>query len=407
MTDLELAAPDVASANDTRALPPGFEFRGLPTRVVLRAGAVDDLEAELRAVGIRKAMLVCGRRTAASPLGALVRRVQAIAAVVDDVVEHSDCAHVEVVARRAAEAGIDGLVAVGGGSASDTAKAIAIVLAEGAPLARHANVFTPPDHYVQQALAQPKLPIVVVPTTASAAEVTPGLGVRAANGRKLLFWDAKLAPRTILLDPLANVDVPVGVMASTGMNAVAHCIEGLYSRVRNPISDALALGGLRALHQAMPAMVRDPTSVTARADVLAGAHLSGMVIANARVGIHHGICHGLGSLGGLPHGIANAVLLPHAMGFNAAVAGPPLRRAAEAMGVAVADLSDAQAVQRAIDAVVALQRTLGVPTRLRDTGLDRGLFGALADLAMGDRGLYFNPRRATREDVLALLEAAW
>ena len=192
-------------------------------------------------------------------------------------------------------------------------------------------------------------------------------------------------------------------MATTAMNAVAHCIEGLYSRVRNPISDALALGGLRALCAGMPAMVRDPGSVTARSDVLIGANLSGMVIANARVGVHHGICHGLGSLGGLPHGVANAILLPHAMRFNRDIAAAPLTVAAQAMGCAAADATPAAAIER----IVALQRAAQVPTRLRDVGLERTLFPQLVKLALGDRGLYFNPRPATAEDVRDLLEAAW
>lgn len=402
----DLMPPSLASLPSA---PAAFEFHGLPTRVVLRAGAAAELHPELQAAGIARAMLICGPRTARSQLVAKVRETSgaSIVAIANDVVEHSDAAWVEQTAARAAEARIDGLLAIGGGSASDTAKAIAIVLAEGAPLARHANVFTPPDRYVQQPLPHPKLPIVVVPTTASAAEVTPGLGIRNDEGRKLLFWDVKLAPRTIVLDPRANVEVPVAVMATTGMNALAHCVEGLYSRVRNPLSDALAIAGLRQLHSALPAMVREPRSVEARAAVLVGAHLSGRVIVNARVGIHHGICHALGAVGGLSHGVANAVLLPHAMRFNAEVAALQLAQAAEAMRIDVRGLSPAQAAHEAIDAVVALQNALGVPMRLRDTGLDRALLPRLSALAMGDRGLYFNPRRASRDDVHALLEAAW
>jgi alcohol dehydrogenase len=384
---------------------PAFTYGGLATRVVMRAGAVDDLAQELDMAGITRAMLVCGPRTARSQLMPRIReRIgDRLVAMFDDVTQHADVAAVEHAAARASGARIDGLLAVGGGSASDSAKAIAIVLAEGGPLARHANLFTPPDRYVQRTLPHPKLPLIVVPTTASAAEVTPGLGIRAADGRKLLFWDPKLAPRTIVLDPLANVEVPAEVMATTGMNAVAHCVEGLYSRVHNPISDALAIAGLRALGAGLPAMVREPSSVEARAQVLTGAHLSGMVIANARVGIHHGVCHGLGSLGGLSHGVANAILLPHAMRFNRAVAYEALVTVAKAMG-----RDDAHATpDAAIECIVELQHAARVPTRLRDAGLDRSLFPQLVALALGDRGLYFNPRPASGDDVLALLEAAW
>lgn len=384
---------------------PAFVYSGLATRVVLRAGAIDDLAQDLDLAGITRAMLVCGPRTARShPMRQIRERVgERIVASFDDVAEHSDVAAVERAAERARDARSDGLLAVGGGSASDSAKAIALLLAEGGPLARHANVFTPPDHYVQRPLPHPKLPLVVVPTTASAAEVTPGLGIRAADGRKLLFWDPRLAPHTIVLDPLANVEVPAEIMATTGMNAVAHCVEGLYSRVHNPVSDALAVAGLHHLCAGIPAMVREPSSVAARAQVQMGAYLSGMVIANARVGIHHAICHGLGSLGRLAHGVANAILLPHAMRFNRAVASDALAVVAKAMGC-----DDARATpDAAIECVIELQRAARVPTRLRDAGLDRSLFPRLVELALGDRGLYFNPRLASADDVGALLEAAW
>lgn len=388
-----------------------FEYAGLPTRVVLAAGAVDRMAEFVDAAGGSRVMLVCGGRTGRTRL---VERVKAalgarLAVAFDAIVEHSGTRIVEEGARLAAQAGVDLLLAVGGGSASDTAKAIAILLAEGGPLARHHTVFVPPDRYIQQPLPNPKLPIIAIPTTLSAAEVTPGLGIRSeADGKKLLFWDIKLAPRLIILDPQANLEVPVTLMASTGMNAFAHCIEGLYSKVRNPISEGLALQGIRLLHEALPAVARAPQDTEARGRALVGAHLSGLVIANARVGIHHGVCHCLGALGGLPHGVANSVFLPHAMRYNLEVAAGQLKLAALAMGLDARDLPDREAALLAIEATVEMQRAIGVPTRLRDTGLDRALFAAIADHALVDRGLFFNPRPTKSAGaVVELLEQAW
>jgi alcohol dehydrogenase class IV len=188
------------------------------------------------------------------------------------------------------------------------------------------------------------------------------------------------------------------------MNALAHCIEGLYSRVRNPISEGLALQGLRLLDPALRAVhdaTTDESHGRARLDALVAAHISGLVISNARVGIHHGVCHVLGALGGLPHGVANSVLLPHAIRFNRDVAAEPLRLAGQALGCG----GDGESV--AVH-VAGLQRAIGVPARLRDTGLERALLPAIAHEAMGDRGLYFNPRAVSGpEEVMALLEAAW
>ena len=141
---------------------------------------------------------------------------------------------------------------------------------------------------------------------------------------------------------------------------------------------------------------------------MVGAHVSGMVIANARVGIHHGVCHCLGARGGLPHGVANAVFLPHAMRYNLQVAASQLKLAGLAMGFDVRNLPDAAAALQAVEATEAMQRVLGVPTRLRDTGIDRALFPEIAAHAMGDRGLFFNPRPTASADVVVgLLEQAW
>lgn len=387
-----------------------FAWQGFPTRVVMAPGAAGNLAAEIDRLGVKRVMLVSGTRTARS--SRVRRAVDAlggrIAVRFCDVPAHSGEDLVMAGARAARENDVDGLLAIGGGSASDTAKAIAIVLAEGGGIADHANIFYPPDRYEQKVLPRPKLPIIAVPMTASAAEVTPGLGIRARDGHKLVFWDGNVVPRAIVLDAELCLDMPVAVMASTAMNAFAHCVEGLYSRVGNPISAALALHGARLLHDALPAMVADPDDVSARGQVMAAAHLSGHVIANARVGLHHAICHGLGSIGGLSHGDANSIMLPHVMRYNRRAAGPQLAMLAEAMGLASRGAGLGSAVDAAIDGVEKLQQDARVPTRLRDAGFDRGLAPRVALKTLSDRGAYFNPIVAPPvADVEALIEAAW
>jgi alcohol dehydrogenase len=387
-----------------------FQYTSPLQRFVFEPGAVDKLVGEVRALGASRALVVCGGNTRRSRLFARVTEQlgDLWVATFDQVVEHSSTRLVTEGAERAREAEIDALVAVGGGSASDTAKAVAILLAEGGRIEDHASRFEPPDRFFSRELHRPKLPVIAIPTTASAAEVTPGLGIRASDGTKLLFWDIKLASRVILLDPVANLEVPVALMASTAMNGFAHCAEGLYSRLRNPISEGLALQGARLFAKAVPAMVAEPDNPDHRGQVLAAAALSGMVISNARVGIHHAVCHCLGALGGLSHGVANAIMLPHALRYNVDVAAGELRGLAEALGVPVAGKSDAFAAEAAIDAVRELQRKAKVPNRLRDTGLDRNLLPRIAEHTLLDRGLFFNPKRtATSEPVLRLLEGAW
>lgn len=395
---------------DAASEPTPFLYDQPRSRVLLRPGAIEALGDEVGLLGCRRVMVVSGGRSARSALYAAAMRSlgEKVVLTLKDVQPHSSTELVTRAARMAREAGIDGLVAIGGGSSSDTAKGIAIVLAEGDPIERHASRFEPPDRFFPTELHQPKLPVIAVPTTASAAEVTPGLGLRDPQGRKLLFWDVKLASRLVVLDPQANVEVPVELMASTAMNGFAHCAEGLYSRLRNTVSEALALQGIRLFAQWLPRMRREPESVAARAGVMSAAWLSGAVISNARVGIHHAVCHCLGARGGLGHGEANSIMLPHALAFNLEAAPAEIARMGAAMGVDTRGMDVRQAAQAAIAAVRALQAAAGVPTRLRDTRLERHLLSAIAQDTLHDRGLYFNPRRVhDPADILDLLNQAW
>ena len=392
------------------ALPERFEWRGLPTRVLMEPRAAARIGTEADALGARRLMLVSGKRTAASKLAALVREMlgDKLVARYEAIPEHSSTATVAEGVALARSARIDGIVAIGGGSASDTAKAIAIVLGEGGSIADHANVFYPPDRYVQKTLPAAKLPILVIPTTASAAEVTPGLGIKSETGKKLVFWDPNVTPRTIILDADANLEVPAAIMASTAMNAFAHCVEGLYSRTRNPISESLALSAAARLARAIPEMVENPARVEARAEVLVGAHLSGHVIANARVGLHHAMCHGIGSHGGLSHGDANAIMLPYVLRYNRRAVVPELAALAGAMGEDLRNLSADQAAERAIAAVERLQVRARVPRRLRDAGFDKAKIAAIAAMTLSDRGAYFNPISAPpAADIERLMHEAW
>lgn len=406
---MDNVAPSVLPA--APIMPQGWiTYQNSASRVILKPDAIDDAGIELDAIGCKRLMVLCGGSTARSPLLPKVLRALGDRTVVvfDRVVEHSSTILVTQVAEAARSARIDGLVAVGGGSVSDTAKGIAILLAEGGDIESHASRFVPPDEFYPNLLHKPKLPILAIPTTASAAEVTPGLGIRNPRGEKKLFWDVKLACRVILLDPTANLSVPVSIMAATAMNGFAHCAEGLYSRLRNSISEALALQGIRMFTSAIPAMVSDPADPDQRGAVLAAAHLSGMVISNARVGIHHAICHNLGAIGGISHGAANAIMLPHALEYNLPVAAAELARMAEAMGVNTRNQTIVASAEAGIAAVRELQRAAKVPTRLRDVGLSRELFATIAQNTLGDRGLFFNPRPTeTSKPIVDLLNSAW
>jgi alcohol dehydrogenase class IV len=387
-----------------------FVHEGAMTRSVMRVGASGDLVRELDAFDIRRPLVLAGRRGGAGAGFASLRRAlgDRPAVVCDDVPSHSSVELVESLAAQARLGNVDGVVAIGGGSVSDTAKAVVLLIAEGGRLGDHASTYTPGRGVHSPALLKPKLPIVAIPTTASGAEATPSLGIRASNGTKLLFRDPRLTCRLILIDPEFNLQTPASVMLATGMNGLAHCLEGLYSNVRSPVSTALALHGIRSFGEALPAVAVRPDSVAARAALLEAAHLSGLVLIDARTCLHHAICHVIGARTGVAHGDVNAVLLPWTITFNAAAAAPALARAGRLFDGDGLVLTDDEAARRLVERLTALQKTLGVPHRLRDIGIDRSALPDVASQTLHERGLHYNPRPVRRAaEVFELLESAW
>ena len=379
---------------------PAFVQRLPAMKTVARPGAVDGLRAELELLGVQRVLLVCSGSVRRSELHSALQRqllgLQVLQA--PDIPAHSSVELVERLAAQGREQDIQCIVAAGGGSSSDTAKAVALLMAEGGRLADHASRFTPPSDLHIPILRRPKVPIVSIPCTASGAEVTPSLGIRDAEGRKLLFTDPQLASRVVLLDPRANLLVPTAILLATGMNGIAHCVEGLYSKERAPLGEAIALDALQRFAQALPDVQAQPRDLDARAQLLYAAHLSGLVLVNARTALHHAVCHAIGSVTGAPHGQANAVMLPHALRFNRPAVHDALQRAS-------AVLPGGQDVVAWIE---SLASRLGVPRRLRDIGVERQALGAIAQKTMGERGLYFNPRQvADASEILDLLQQAY
>ena len=384
-----------------------FVHQALRTRVIAKPGAVAELGRELARLGCKRPLLLSGQRTAAGPVWADVRSAlgELPFLAVQDIEPHSSLATVDRVAQLAREQGADALVAVGGGSVSDTAKAVALVLAEGAPLAQHASRFVPPATVLTPDLVKPKLPILSIAMTASGAEATPSLGIRTPEGIKLLFWDAQLASRVIFLDPVANLATPAAVMLSTGMNGLAHCIEGLYSKSGSPITSILALDGIVKFDQALRQVAAMPQDVNARANLLLAAHMSGMVLASARSCLHHALCHVMGATFGVAHGDVNSAVLPHALRFNASAAARELAPAAVRLGLPG---KPAEAGEQLVHWLHELQQTIGVPSRLRDLGVARDKLADVAQKTIHERGLAYNPRSVSNASELeAILLAAW
>jgi alcohol dehydrogenase class IV len=252
--------------------------------------------------------------------------------------------------------------------------------------------------------AQPLIPVVAIPTTYAGSEMTPVYGVThtaESPPRKITVSDPRIAPKLILYDPRLTLDLPPEVTASTGINAMAHCVEALYSLSRPPAALAAATEGLRHLARALLQCYHFGDDLEARTGMLLGSHLAGVALAGVKMGLHHGLCHVLGGSAGVPHGVANGIVLPHAMRFNADATPGWGPRAAESLGLST--LTAEAAAQR----VFELIGDLHLPQRLRDAQVPAGDLPRLARLACQSRTVQNNPKPVTEAQLTELLGTMW
>ncbi len=334
----------------------------MPARVVFGAGAVSQLAAEVERLGATRVLLIStpGR----AQMVRSVARDLNIAGIFDQAVMHTPIKAVEAAREMAKSLGADCCITIGGGSTIGFGKAIALTSA---------------------------LPIVAVPTTYSGSEMTTIWGI-SEGGAKKTGRDPKVMPRAVIYDPQLTLDLPAGVSAASGMNAMAHCAEALYSHEGNPIVSLMAEEGIRALAASLPLIVQAPRDLEARGSALYGAWLAGLTISTTGNGLHHKLCHVLGGFG-LPHAETHSVILPHALRYNS-VAGEALRRIARAMGV-----------QDAPSGIWQLEQRLGLPMKLADIGMKKDDLERAARIAV--QAPYPNPRKVEYQPVLELLHNAY
>lgn len=380
---------------------PHIDYHLFGSHVRFGPGCADTLAAELDALGCSRPVILMQQRMAASENW--VRLKQRLSGkqtrVLSDVPNHGSVQWVESVTAELAAFNADCIVAIGGGSVSDSAKAVSLLLAEKGRLADHMTHFRPPATVDIPSRTRAKLPIVSLPTTASGAEVTPSFGAREGD-HKLLFWNRQLASTTILIDPLLSADLPLSLVRYTAMNGLAHCFEGMYSRNRSPISDGIALQSIELFAHALTDRALSPEEQRWR--LLLAGHLSGVVLSMAKTCLHHAICHVIGARHNVGHGEVNTVVLPHALRFNEPQAGEALDAALKVLnrvsGASHLHVSDwiADVIER-----------LNLPASLKDLGLTEADLAPIARQTMQERGLAFNPRAVTdSEEVLSILRQA-
>lgn len=366
------------------------------TRIRFGPGAVAALSEELAAAGVRAPMIVADKGVVTA---GLVDRVLSAgvagAPVFDDCPENPTEAAAADGARFFHEQGCDGIVAVGGGSPVDLAKAIALLATHPGPLERYAAILGGLPR-----ITAAKPPVIAIPTTAgTGSEVGRAALITLADGRKLGFISPHMIPTAAICDPELTLALPPRLTAATGMDAVTHCIETFLSPRYNPPADAIALDGLARAMRWIRVATRNGSSLEARTEMMMAALEGGMTFQKG-LGAVHGLSHPLGGLPGLRlhHGTLNAVLLPHLLRFNEpsmAAKLPALRRA---MG-----LGEGGDVAGAIE---DLNRDLDMPRNLREMGVSAERLGTIPPAAMLDHSTPSNARPITEADYAGILRDA-
>jgi len=343
-----------------------FVYNAQAARVVFGAGSLQHLGREIEALGARKALVLSTpeqRASAEMIAGLLGPRA---AGVFDRAVMHVPMETAREARELARKLGADCAVAIGGGSTTGLGKAIAL---------------------------DSGLPILAIPTTYAGSEMTPIYGITEA-GMKKTGKDAHVLPRTVIYDPELTLSLPVGMSVTSGINAIAHAAEGLYSVDSNPVMDLMAKEGIAAMGRALPAIKKIANDITARSDALYGAWLCGTVLGNVGMALHHKLCHTLGGSFNLPHAETHTIVLPHALAYNAAAAPQAMRAIATA-------LQGSSAAQAVFD----LARNNGAPVALRDIGMKEIDLDKACDIAMQNQ--YPNPRPLERSAIRQLLQDAY
>jgi maleylacetate reductase len=344
---------------------PEFTYDINPGRILFGAGTFHAVAGEIERIGAQRALILSTPFQRADAERLAERLGSLAGGVFSEATMHTPVP-VTLKALAAFEAaGADCVVSLGGGSTIGLGKAIAW---------------------------RNDAPQIVIATTYAGSEVTPILG-QTENGIKTTVRDPRILPEVVIYDPTLTTGLPVAMSVTSGLNAMAHAVEAVYARDRNPVSSLMALEGVRALRDALRVIVEQPDNLPARTSALYGSWLCGSVLGTVGMALHHKLCHTLGGSFDLPHAETHAIVLPHSAAYNAQAAAQELQPLADLFGGSIGG------------GLYEFAKSLDAPLALKDLGLKESQLDEAADLAV--KNPYWNPRPIEREAVRALLQRAW
>lgn len=343
-----------------------FVYNANPSRVIFGAGSRARIGEELERLGIERAIVISTADQSAQA-AQIAKAIGGRAAIMyPGAVQHTPVEVTESALMAVSSVRADGCLAIGGGSTTGLAKAIAY---------------------------RTDLPQLVVPTTFAGSEMTPILGQTQA-GRKTTLTSPSVLPETVIYDPELTLTMPSFISGPSGMNAIAHAVEALYAKDRNPIISMMAEASIQALGQALPVLMQEPANVEAHSQALYGAWLAGVCLGAVGMAIHHKICHTLGGTFDLNHADIHALMIPYTSAYNREAAPQAMAAIARALGTADGPNGIYQLTQLA-----ASKRSLA------EMGLNQADLDMAADIAL--QNPYYNPRPVTRDGVRDMLQAAF
>ncbi|MBQ0398365.1 lactaldehyde reductase [Providencia rettgeri] len=368
-------------------------------------GAINHLVEEIQKRQFNKALIVTDadlvKFNVVSKVTQLLDNAKLDYAIYDAVIPNPTIDTVQQGLKHFKQFNADYLIAIGGGSPQDTAKAIGIIINNP----QYEDVVSLESVAPTQ---NPAVPIIAIPTTAgTAAEVTINYVITDNKlCRKFVCVDPHSIPIVAIIDPLMMASMPASLKAATGVDALTHAIEGYITKGAWALTDALHLKSIELISNSLRQSVKgDPQGVETMA---LAQYMAGMGFSNVGLGLVHGMAHPLGAFYNTPHGVANAILLPHIMAYNANYTGEKYRDIARAMGVKNIDsLPLQEARDTAIAAVFALNKNVGIPEKLREIGMKPEDIPSLAQAAFDDVCTGGNPRDATLEDIAELYQAIY